>query len=234
VVRKLEPPRRPLPRASYTWCWRPRPSAGRWLWCRVYHRSAHTPDGVTFRGFGPLARLDHHHAASPPTLDVTGRRILYVGATLATSASEVFGEAGVAAVCPRYRVSIVAPTRELTMYDLTARAAAMAIGALPALGDGSEARPLTQEWARAIHEDQPAGPDVCGVRYRTAYDSGYSVALWDCDDGVEIVRDARGRLQDLPLDDARVFGRLEEQMRERLIDVTTVSEAECSQCQKTT
>jgi hypothetical protein len=117
---------------------------------------------------------------------------------------------------------------------LTARGAAMAIGALPALSDGSEARPLTQEWARAIHEDQPAGPDVCGVRYRTAYDSGYSVALWDCADAVEIVRDGRGRLQDLPLDDARVFGRLGEQMRERLLDVTTISEAECSQCQKTT
>ena len=25
------------------------------------------------------------------------------------------------------------------------------------------------------------GPDVCGVRYRSAYNYGYSVALWDCD-----------------------------------------------------
>jgi hypothetical protein len=233
VVRKLEPPRRPLPQASYTWRWEPRPSEGQWLWCRVYHRSAHTPDGVTFRRFGPLSRLDHHHAASPPSVDVTGRRILYVGVNLATSACEVFGDAGVAAVCPRYRVSIVAPTRELSMYDLTAPGAAMAIGALPALGNGSEARSVTQEWARAIHEDEPGGPDVCGVRYTTAYDSGLAVALWDCDDGVEIVRDTRGRLQDFPLLDPRILARFEEQMHERLIDVTTVPDAECSLCQST-
>jgi hypothetical protein len=40
----------------------------------------------------------------------------------------------------------------------------MAIGALPALGDGNEARSLTQQWARAIYEDQPAGPEITGMR----------------------------------------------------------------------
>jgi hypothetical protein len=73
---------------------------------------------------------------------------------------------------------------------------------------------------------------VCDTGLRTTLD--ISVLLCDCDDGVEFVRDARGRLQDLPLGDACVFGRLEEQMRERLIDVTKVSEDGCSQCQKTT
>jgi hypothetical protein len=44
-----------------------------------------------------------HGKAVPPMIDESGRRILYVGEDLATSASEVFGEAGIAAICPRYR-----------------------------------------------------------------------------------------------------------------------------------
>ena len=42
----------------------------------------------------------------------------------------------------------------------------MAIGALPALSDGNEARSLTQQWARAIYEDQPAGPETTGIAGR--------------------------------------------------------------------
>jgi hypothetical protein len=216
------------------WWWEPRPGALRWRWCRVYHQSTHAPDGAMFRGYGPLARLDHHHSADPPVVDATGRRILYVGEDLATSASEVFGESGTAQICPRYRVSIIAPTRSLAMFDLGRRGAALAIGALPALADGSEARPLTKEWARAIFEDQPAGPEATGIRYRTGYNFGYSLALWDCDDGVEIVRDAQGTLQDIALDDRRLLLRLQVQMRKRLIDVTTVSEDKCVECQKVT
>ncbi|WP_231992113.1 RES family NAD+ phosphorylase [Mycobacterium sp. ACS4331] len=180
--------------------------------------------------FGPLYRLDHHHEASPPQLDPTGRRVLYVGEDLATSASEVFGEAGVAAICPMYRVSIVTPTRPLPLFDLTKKGAALAIGALPTLADGNEPRSLTQQWARGIFEDQPAGTDICGVRYRTAYNFGYSLALWDCDDSVEIVQDAASRIQDLPLDDPRVLNRLQVQMRKRRIEVTTIPESQCSVC----
>jgi len=119
------------------------------------------------------------------------------------------------------------------MFDLARRGAALAIGALPALADGSEPRPLTQEWARAIYEDQPAGTEATGVRYRSAYNFGFSLALWDCDDGVEIVR-ARGRLQDMAINDSRVFRRFQVQMRKRLISVTTVSSATCAECNKAT
>jgi hypothetical protein len=108
----------------------------------------------------------------------------------------------------------------------------MAIGALPSLADGNERRSLTQQWARAIFEDHPAGPDVRGVRYRSAYNFGYSLALWDCDDSVEIVRDSAGRIQDLALDDPRVLVRFEIEMRKRRINVTTIPESECSTCQR--
>lgn len=234
MVKKLDRPTRRLPKAPFVWWWEPRSEATRWRWCRVYHQSKHVPDGATFRRFGPLARLDHHHPAVPPVVDATGRRILYVGANLATSACEVFGESGEAQICPRYRVSILAPTRRLAMFDLTREGSALAIGALPSLADGSESRPLTQEWARAIYEDKPAGSKATGIRYRSAYNFGFSLALWDCDDGVEIVRDGKGRLQDMPLNDSRVLVRLEVQMRKRLITVTTVSSQDCSECNKAT
>jgi hypothetical protein len=232
MVKKLDPPTRPLPKAPFLWWWEPRPAATRWRWCRVYHQSKHAPDGATFRGYGPRARLDHHHPADPPVVDASGRRILYVGEDLATSASEVFGESGEARLCPRYRVSILAPTRRLATFDLARKGSALSIGALPSLADGSEPRPLTQEWARSIYEDQPAGPDATGIRYRTGYNFGFSLALWDCDDGIEIVRDAHGRLQDMALTDSRVLPRLQVQMRKRLIKVTTVSSAGCTECQK--
>lgn len=232
MVKKLDHPTSPLPKAAYLWWWKPRPEATRWRWCRVYHQSKHAPDGATFRGYGPLARLDHHHLANPPEVDPSGRRILYVGEDLATSASEVFGESGEAQVCPRYRVSILVPTRRLAMFDLARKGAALAIGALPSLADGSEPRPLTQEWARAIYDDQPAGSEVTGIRYRSGYNFGNSLALWDCDDSVEIVRDARGRLQDLALTDSRVLRRFQVQMRKRLIKVTTVSSGDCTECKK--
>lgn len=118
------------------------------------------------------------------------------------------------------------------MFDLAQRGAALAIGALPALADGSEPRSLTQEWARAMFEDQPAGPEATGVRYRTGYNFGYSLALWDCDDGVQIVSDARGRPQDMALNEPRVLLRLQVQMRKRLINVTTVSADDCEECRK--
>lgn len=165
-------------------------------------------------------------------IDESGRRILYVGEDLATSASEVFGEAGIAAICPRYRVSIIAPTREVALFDFARRGVALAIGALPALADGDYERSLTQQWARAIYEDGPAGPDVRGMRYRSAYNFGYSLALWDCDDSVAIVRDTRDRPQDLRLDDPRVLSRLRVQLHKRRINVIPVSEKDCAECRK--
>ncbi len=232
MVRALSAPVRPLPSARFRWAWTPRPPAAVWQWCRVYHRGVHTPDGVSFRSYGPLYRFDHHHAATPPREDEAGREILYVGEDLATSACEVFGEAGVATICPNYRVSIVAPTGTVSVFDLAERGAAMAIGALPSLAVGNETRALTQLWARAIYEDKPAGRAIYGVRYLSAYNGGFSLALWDCADRVEIVRDSAGEFQDLPLSDPRVLNRLQVQLRQRRIAVTTVAESDCAQCRR--
>ena len=118
------------------------------------------------------------------------------------------------------------------MYDLAAEGAAMAIGALPAPSDGNEARSLTQQWARAIYEDQPAGPETTGIHYRSGYNSGESLALWDCDADVEVVHDDAGHLQDMALADPRILLRLEVELRWRQITVTTVPSSDCNECKK--
>jgi len=141
-------------------------------------------------------------------------------------------EAGIAAICPHYRVAIIAPTTTLTMFDLAAKGAALAIDALPALGDGNEGRSLTQQWARAIYKDQPAGPGITGIHYRSGYNSGQALALWDCDADVEVVRDGSGDPQDIALDDPRILPRLQVQLRRRRINVTTVASSACSECKK--
>ena len=110
----------------------------------------------------------------------------------------------------------------------------MAIGALPALGDGNEARSLTQQWARAIYEDQPAGPEITGVHYRSGYNSGQALALWDCDADVEVVLDDGGEPQDIPLDDPRILSRLQVQLRRHQISITTATSSECNECMNET
>ena len=212
------------------WRWHPPDVSARWQWCRVYHQDKYSADGAVFRQYGPKARFDHHNPADPPVVDTSGRRILDVGEDLATSACEVFGAAGVATICPSYRVSIIAPTTTLAMYDLVAKGAAMAIGALPALGDGDEPRSLTQQWARAIYEDKPAGGGITGIHYRSAYNSGESLALWDCDASIEIVSDAAGHRQDIALNDPRILLRLQVELRWRQINVTTVHSSDCNEC----
>jgi len=104
--------------------------------------------------------------------------VLYAGQDLATSACEVFGEAGEAQLCPAWRVALLRPARPLSLLDLTAPGSAMAIGALPSLAGGAYPRQLTQAWARAVYEDDPTGSHVDGVRYRSAYNGGLALALW--------------------------------------------------------
>ena len=232
MVRALQPPHRPLPKTTHLWWWQPNPTAKSWQWCRVYHQSHHTPNGTTFRHFGPLARFDHHHSADEPAHD-PARAVLYLGSDLATSACEVFGDKAIAELCPAWRVCILTPTRKLAMFDLTAAGAAMAIGALPSLSDGNESRSLTQQWARAIYEDQPAEPAVTGVRYRSAYNNGAALALWDCENNIEVLPDRHGRLQDIPLTDKRVLSRLQIRMSQRRINVTTIPASACPICART-
>ncbi|MDI9913765.1 hypothetical protein [Rhodococcus sp. IEGM 1379] len=105
-----------------------------------------------------------------------------------------------------------------------------AICALPSLAQGAEPRASTQEWARAIFEDQPAGHSVSGIHYRTAYGDGDALALWDCDSSVQIRRDATGNILDRPLQHPALLRRLQVEMWRRRINVDTIPESACASC----
>ena len=153
--------------------------------------------------------------------------MLYLGADLATSASEVFGEDGEALLCPRWRVALLRPVRPLTVLDLTAAGVAMALGGLPSIANGPYPRIVTQEWARAIYEDRPAGPEVTGIRYSSAYNNEKALVLWDSVGQVQTVRTANGD-QDFVLREGMVWDRLTAEMAHR--NITLVRTDTCSRC----
>lgn len=197
----------------------------------MYHQDSSTPRGDVPRGYGPLARFDPHTSPpDAPAVDPAGRSVLYVGQDLAASACEVFGEAGEALLCPAWRVAMIRPTRPQLLFNLEARGSAMAIGALPSLADGSHPRALTRQWARAIYEDDPTGRHVDGIRYRTGYDGGIALALWDCAGQIAVVTGAAGTEQDFPLTEPSVLHRLMVAMATRHVTVTVVATADCPKC----
>ncbi|QTJ70819.1 RES family NAD+ phosphorylase (plasmid) [Rhodococcus sp. ZPP] len=138
-----------------------------------------------------------------------GRSVLYVAGNVATAVGEVFGDYPAAAVCPRFRVALLRPTAPLAVLDLRGQGAAMRIGALPSLATGDYPRPRTQAWARAIYEDQPvARQRIHGVYYDAAHSNGPALALWNTESRIEVVRSARGEVQDFALADPRMWPRI--------------------------
>lgn len=120
----------------------------------------------------------------------------------------------------------------LALFDMCAPGAAMAIGALPALADGDLPRTLTQEWARAIYEDQPAPRRVTGLRYRSAYNGGISLALWDSAAVVATLNDAAGHSADLALADVAMLDRVKVACVPRRISVDTIASTSCARCRR--
>lgn len=241
MVRALDPPARPL-RGGTAVRWRyqePNPGArrpgGSWPWCRVYHRDYQTPTATTSRSFGPLARFDHHTPAptGEPTQSQPGRTVLYLGGDLETSVCEVFGDTGEVAICPNFRVALLRPVRPLILFSLTVAGSALAVGAIASVGDGPHPRSLTQQWARAIYEDDPTGEHVEGIIYPSAYNFGTAMAIWDSTATtplVEVVTGARDIQQDFPLAHPTIYARLLRSMTYRRYTVRLVAAEDCRRC----
>lgn len=220
MVAALTAPQRPMAARGRvtTWAWRPPTARRPWQWCRIYHPTPHVRTGTDHRSYGPLARLDHHtvqpapagdpHAADPyriptPWICPDGRNILYVGANLRVAFTEVYTRPGkTAEICPQARIAILRPTAPIPLLDIKTEGAAMLIDALPSLATGDYPRPRTQEWARAIWEDQPVpAPQrpVRGIYYQSAHAGGAALALMNTAGAVHLVRDRAGVDQDLTL-----------------------------------
>ena len=197
-------------------------------WFRVYHAAPDRPAAAR-RAFGPIERFDPHTPpATAPADCPAGRSVLYLGDSLRTAAAEVFGAHRLAAVCPRYRVAALVPRDELIVQNLRG-AGAMMIGGLPAMNVADIPRTETQGWARAIHEDRPANPRVCGVRYTSAYAGGISLAVWDTAPAISVTR-VRGRAQDFALAEPHIYARLLTAVVPLRIEVRTIASEDCTRC----
>lgn len=216
MVVELPVPKRPLQGGkAWPWLWRHPSASHPWEWCRIYHRSAYTPSGISHRTYGPLSRLDSHTVApgGKPWQCPDGRSVLYVAGNLATAIGEVFGDYTSASVCPNFRVVLVRPVVPVDVLNLRGQGTALRLGALPSLATGTYPRPRTQEWARAIFEDQPvARKKIHGVYYDAAHTNGPALALWNTERSVEIVRDYRGSVQDFALADSKIWPRVVSQV----------------------
>lgn len=82
MAKPLEAPGRRLPAADHRWAWTSTRGAAA-PWYRIYHCDRFTPDGATFRSFGPLARFDHHTPPfGAPAMDPDGRSAIYLAVDL--------------------------------------------------------------------------------------------------------------------------------------------------------
>jgi hypothetical protein len=225
VVAHLAAPERPLIGGLH-WRW-----DGRRPWFRVYHAGpGRTATGQ--RRFGPLARFDHHTPPyGRPAECPAGRSVIYLGDSLRTAAAEVFGEHGVALICPRYRVAALIPRGAAVVQNLRG-VGAMMIGGLPAMNVADVPRPETQAWARAIYEDRPADPAVSGVRYTSAHAGGIALALWDS--APNLVVAVRDRIrQDLSLIETRIYPRLLTALVPLRIELRVIGSDVCPRCTHT-
>lgn len=237
MVNALPEPVRPLIGGlGWYWSWRSPSPAIPWTWCRIYHRTSvysdgaeHRINGATHRGFGPLHRLDPHIPADDGSSRACpdGRTVLYVAGSLLVALGEVFGEAGVVELCPELRVALLRPAAPIATLDLRGEGTAISIGALPSLATGDYPRRRTQQWARAIFEDQPV-PDskVSGVYYSAAYSNCEALALWNTDTQVEVVVGSDGGEQDFALAD--ISDRVAVESRRLRLAVEHVSR--CARC----
>lgn len=158
--------------------------------------------------------------------------MLYVGDSLAASVCEVFGESEDAPICPYWRVALLRPTHRLRLLNLVAAGVAMSIGALPALENADLPRTLTQQWARAIYEDNPLGVQADGIRYKSGYNGGNAHVIWDAAGKIRVVKDEKGLDADEPLGGLDMLERLKVELMDRQIVVRRVSPHDCSECRK--
>lgn len=181
------------------------------------------PRADAARTFGPLARFDPHTPdPAHPAVDPQGASCSTSGTAWPPSACEVFGEAGEALICPSWRVALLEPVTGPRLLDLVRSGSAMAIGALPTLSDGALPRSLTREWARAVYEDHPLGAPAAGIRYRSAYNGGIALALWDTARKIRVLSDDSGPEADVPLNHPGMLIGLKTLLMERQIVIRTI------------
>jgi RES domain len=235
MVTQLQPPARPL-KGGHSWTWHPEGTfqdeddARQSRWVRIFHHGQRCPAPDTRRSYGPLARFDHHTVTDPVKTAgdcPQGRSIIYLAKTLGTALVEVFGDLKEASICPNFRVAAMHIDADCRVQDLTG-VGCMSIDALPSLATGDVERPLTQEWARAIYDDEPADSPISGVLYTGAHDEGLCLGLFDRAPSLRMVADAVLSVQGRPLLDME--DRVLCELSKRGLRFKAIDTKDCQRC----
>jgi hypothetical protein len=194
----------------------------------VWHPQPEREKATDRRGYGPLGycRFDPHQPdrAGKPRIDPSGRSAIYLARELGTALAEVYGDVpSMIDICPRERAAVVAPAGRALLGDLTGPGL-MRVGAYVSLSAAAGPRRLSQEWARAIHDDQPW---VCGLHYLSAHDNGECVVLWERAPPLDLVGRA-GLVLDLKLQHPALWPTVRARLAERGRSVRAVES--CPRC----
>lgn len=225
MVVPLDPPARPISGGTSTTI-----DATEGPLRRIYHMDQRSPSGIFRRSYGPTERFDHHTPKPLPAEDPDGRAVIYLAREIGVCGAEVFGDVKEANICPQYRAVAALPNHPTEIQDLVG-AGVMALGALAGLGTGDVSRRLSQEWARAVYEDDPAGHPVDGVRYLGAHDGQEAIALWERAPALDVIQHPGGMVADAALSHPPLWRRFTVEMRSRGIVVRRIQSSQCVRCQ---
>lgn len=209
-----------------------------WLWVRIYHYDRRNSDANVLRLVRVDGRFDPHGTTAT-------RGVLYAGDDLDTAICEALtagaGPSGRITVCENRRVAIIQPAvQPVTVQDFAA-GSPTDVGAPADLGDGPYDREDTQAWARAIHQDRPAGPDTAGIRYWSARhraDDGTrlsaNTAIWDTAPPLRVRAPGRGigGRAEHQITAGQMWLRVQARLQATGLDAVAVAAADCGACRK--
>lgn len=207
-----------------------------WRWVRIYHHDTRNVDATVLRYRRVDGRFDPH---DPPAT----RGVLYAGDDVDTAICEALtagaGPSGRITVCENRRVAILQPAIEPVAVQDFVAGSPTDLAAPDDLGDGPYDRADTQAWARAIHEDRPAGPQTAGVRYWSARhrtDDGSRVAantaIWDTAAPLRVRTPGRGigGRAEHQVTAGPMWLRVQAQLRAAGLRAVAIPAVECGQC----
>lgn len=150
---------------------------------RIFDPSRRSATPISFRGYGPLRRFDHHRGTGPEhsPSDDPDRAVYYaawsqdLSQSLSSCLVEVFGDTGIVEF-GEWRVAIPTLARSLRLLDLRSRGA-MSAGTVAAVAKCEHW--LSQPWSRYFYETTADFDTIDGLLYLNAHNDEPAVMLYE-------------------------------------------------------
>ena len=143
---------------------------------RLYDPLAHGAHALSFRGFGPISRFDHHRAPYPTKSEDPDRGTVYGACKLSSCLVEIFGDSKVVET-GNWEVAALTATRPLKLLDLRGPGA-MRARTVSAISKESSRR-FSQEWSRFFYDTTFAYTAVDGLVFYNAHNDEEAFAFYE-------------------------------------------------------